>query len=96
MLGKAWEKECMGGVGMMCVMQVLDEYEPKEATKLVTSPKCIKQVLEEFLDVMPEDLPEDLPPRRRIDHAIEVVPGVAPPAKAPYKMSHEELKELKV
>jgi len=96
MLGKTWERECMGGYGMLCVMRVLDEYEPKEATKLVTSAKCIKQVLEEFLDVMPEDLPEDLPPRRRIDHAIEVVPGVAPPAKAPYKMSHEELKELKV
>jgi len=81
---------------MMCVMRVLDKYEPKEATKLVTSPKCIKQVLEEFLDVMPEDLPEDLPPKRRVDHAIEVMPGVAPPAKAPYRMSHEELKELKV
>jgi hypothetical protein len=48
MLGKTWEKECVGSVGMMCVMWVLDEYEPKEATKLVTSPKCIKQVLEEF------------------------------------------------
>ncbi len=45
---------------------------------------------------MPEELPEDLPPRRRVDHAIEVVSGVAPPAKAPYRMSHEELKELKV
>jgi len=42
-------------------MRVLDEYEPKEATKLVTSPKCIKQVLEEFPDVMPHELPEDLP-----------------------------------
>ncbi len=39
---------------------------------------------------------EDLPSRRRVDHAIEVMPGVAPPAQAPYKMSHEELKELKV
>jgi len=64
MLGKAWERECVGGFGMMCVMRVLDEYEPKEATKLVTSPKCIKQVLEKFPDVMPEKLPEDLPPRR--------------------------------
>jgi hypothetical protein len=77
-------------------MQVLDEFEPEEATKLVTSPKCIRRVLEEFPDVMPEDLPEDLPPRRRVDHAIEVMSGVAPPAKAPYRMSHEELKELKV
>jgi len=72
---------------------VLDEYEPKEATKLVTSAKCIKQ---EFPGVMLEELLEDLPPRRRVDHAIEVVLGVAPPAKAPYRMSHEELKELKV
>jgi len=96
MLGKTLEKECVGGYDMLCVMRVLDEYEPKEATKLVTSTKCIKQVLEEFSDVMPEKLPEDLPPRRRIDHAIEVVPGVAPLVKAPYRMSHEELKELKV
>jgi hypothetical protein len=42
MLGKAWEKKCVGGFGMMCVMRVLDENEPKEATKLVTSAKCIK------------------------------------------------------
>jgi hypothetical protein len=74
----------------------LDEFEPKEVTKLVTSPKCIRRVLEEFPDVMPEELPEDLPSRRRVDHAIEVMPGVAPLAKAPYRMSHEELKKLKV
>ncbi len=64
MLGKAWEKECVRGYGMMCVMRVLDEFEPKEVTKLVTPSKCIKRVLEEFLDVMPEELPEDLPPKR--------------------------------
>jgi len=92
MLGKAWEKECVRGYGMMCVMRVLDEFEPQEATKLLTPSKCIRRVLEEFLDVMPKDLPT----RRRVDHAIEVMPGVAPPAKALYRMSHEELKELKV
>jgi len=96
MVGKAFKKECVGGFGMMCVMRVLDEYEPKEVTKLVTFAKCIRRVLEEFPDVMPEDLPEDLPPRRRVDHAIEVMLGVEPPAKAPYRMSHEELKQLKV
>ncbi len=42
MLGKAWKKECVGGHGMMCVMRVLDEFEPEEVTKLVTSPKCIR------------------------------------------------------
>jgi hypothetical protein len=45
---------------------------------------------------MPKELPNELPPRRQVDHAIEVIPGVAPPAKAPYQMSHEELKKLKV
>jgi len=72
-LGKTWERECVGGYGMLCVMWVLDEYEPKEATKLVTSAKCIKRVLEEFPDVMPEELSKDLPRRRRVDHAIEVL-----------------------
>ncbi len=96
MWGKTWKKECMGGYGMLCVMWVLDEFEPKEATKFVTSPKCIEQVLEEFPDVMLEELPDDLPSRRRVDHAIEVMPGVAPPTKAPYQMSHEKLKELKI
>jgi hypothetical protein len=52
--------------------------------------------LDEFSDVMPEELPKDLPPRRRVDHVIEVIPGATPPAKASYRMSHEELKELKV
>ncbi len=57
MLGKAWERECVGGFGMMCVMWVLDEYEPEGATKLVTSAKCIRRVLEEFPNVMPDELP---------------------------------------
>ncbi len=92
MLGKALEKECLGGCGMLCVMRVLDEFEPKEATKVVSFHKCIKQMLEEFPNVMLEELLDELPPRRQVDHAIEVMPGVAPPAKAPYQMSHEELK----
>jgi hypothetical protein len=42
MLEKTLEKECMGGYGMLCTMCVLDEFEPKEATNLVSSPKCFK------------------------------------------------------
>jgi len=41
-------------------------------------------------------MPEYLPPRKRVDHVIEVMLGVAPPAKAPYQMNHEKLKKLKV
>jgi hypothetical protein len=96
MLGKTLEKDCMGGYGMLCVMHVLDEFEPKEATNLVSSPKCIKRVLDEFPYVMLTKLPNELPLRRQVDHVIKVMLEVAPPTKGPYQMSHEELKELKV
>jgi hypothetical protein len=45
---------------------------------------------------MPKELPDVLPARKQVNHVIEVMLGVAPPAKAPYRMNHEELKELKV
>jgi hypothetical protein len=83
-LGKTLKNGCMGGYGILCVMHMLDEFEPKEATNLVSCPKCIKRVLDEFLNVMLEELPDELTPRRRVDHVIKVMPGVAPPAKAPY------------
>ncbi len=54
----------MGGYGMLCVMCVLDEFEPKEATNLVNFPKCVEQVLDEFSDVMLKELFDELPPRR--------------------------------
>ncbi len=57
MLRKTFPKECMGGHGMLCVMCVLDEFEPKEATNLVVSPEYIKWVLDEFSNMMLEKLP---------------------------------------
>jgi hypothetical protein len=32
MLGKTWERECVGGYGMMCVMRVLNEFECRNPT----------------------------------------------------------------
>jgi hypothetical protein len=64
MLGKTLEKECLGGCGMLCVMHVLDKFKPKEARNLVSPPKCLKRMLDEFSNVMPKDLPNELPPRR--------------------------------
>jgi hypothetical protein len=37
-----------------------------------------------------------MPLERAIEFKIELRPGTAPIAKAPYKMSHVELKELKI
>jgi hypothetical protein len=64
MLNKTLEKECMGGCGMLCVMHVLDKFESKEATNLVNPLKCVKRMLDEFLNVMPKELPNELPPKR--------------------------------
>jgi hypothetical protein len=52
-------------------------------------------VVREFLDVFPDDLP-GMPPERAIEFKIELKPSTAPIAKAPYKMSPVELKELKI
>jgi hypothetical protein len=46
---------------MLCVMHVLDEFEPKETTNLVNLPKCVKQLLDEFPYVMPKELHDELP-----------------------------------
>jgi len=48
----------MGGYGMLCVMRVLDEFEPKEATNLVSIPKCVKWILDEFPNVTFKKLKE--------------------------------------
>jgi hypothetical protein len=51
-------------------------------------------VVQEFLDVFPEDLP-GLSPDREIELCIELTPGTALISKAPYRMAPTELKELK-
>jgi hypothetical protein len=52
-------------------------------------------VVREFPDVFSDDLP-GMPPERAIEFKIELQPGTTPLSKAPYKMSREELVELKI
>ena len=58
--------------------------------------KSIEQipVVREFQDVFPKEL-RQLPPERIMDMEIEILPGVAPISKAPYRMAPAELTELK-
>ena len=51
-------------------------------------------VVDEFLDVFPDDL-LGMPPDRDIEFIIELLPGTAPIAKRPYRMGVNELEELK-
>nr|GEW20490.1 hypothetical protein [Tanacetum cinerariifolium] len=50
-------------------------------------------VICKFSDVFPEDLP-GLPPPRQVEFEIELVPGAAPVARAPYRLAPSEMKEL--
>ena len=51
-------------------------------------------VVDEFLDVFPDDL-SGMPPNRGIEFSIELLPGTTPIAKHPYRMGVNELEELK-
>jgi hypothetical protein len=51
-------------------------------------------VVNEFQDVFPKELP-GIPPDREIEFTIDLIPGTAPIAQAPYKMGPKELVELK-
>jgi hypothetical protein len=51
-------------------------------------------VVRDFPDVFPEELP-GMPPDREVEFVIDLLPGTAPISKRPYRMSVEELKELK-
>jgi hypothetical protein len=48
----------------------------------------------EYSDVFPDELP-GMPPDREVEFVIELMPGTAPISKRPYRMPHNELKELK-
>nr|GEU41954.1 reverse transcriptase domain-containing protein [Tanacetum cinerariifolium] len=49
--------------------------------------------LRDFPEVFPEDLP-GLPPTRPVEFQIDLVPGAAPVAQAPYRLAPSEMKEL--
>nr|GFA70309.1 putative reverse transcriptase domain-containing protein [Tanacetum cinerariifolium] len=50
-------------------------------------------VVREFLKVFPEELP-GLPPVRQVEFQIDLIPGVAPVAQAPYRLAPLEMHEL--
>ena len=50
-------------------------------------------VVKEYPEVFPEDL-SGLPPQRQVEFHIDLVPGAAPVAKAPYRLAPSEMQEL--
>ncbi|GJS77589.1 putative reverse transcriptase domain-containing protein [Tanacetum coccineum] len=50
-------------------------------------------IVRDFPEVFPEDLP-GLPPVRPVEFQIDLIPGAAPVARAPYCLAPSEMKEL--
>ncbi|GKF07972.1 hypothetical protein Tco_0042196 [Tanacetum coccineum] len=50
-------------------------------------------VVREFPEVFPEDLP-GLPPVCQVEFQIDLIPGAAPVARAPYRLAPLEMQEL--
>jgi hypothetical protein len=69
-----------------CHQMAIDskETDPLEAIKVVP----------EFPDVFPKDLP-GMPPERKVEFAIELIPGTAPIYKRACRVSGPELVEIK-
>ncbi|GJW52102.1 hypothetical protein Tco_0093453 [Tanacetum coccineum] len=49
--------------------------------------------LKELVTIFPEDLP-GIPPARQVKFRIDLIPGAAPIARAPYQLASFEMKEL--
>ncbi|WVZ91359.1 hypothetical protein U9M48_037546 [Paspalum notatum var. saurae] len=76
------------------------EFEPVQSSVIHQLHSLVTKTLEEvplvceYSDVFPDDLP-GLPPDRAVEFAIDLVPGTAPIAKAPYRMCGKKYDELK-
>ncbi|GJR57451.1 putative reverse transcriptase domain-containing protein [Tanacetum coccineum] len=50
-------------------------------------------IVRDFPEVFPKELP-GLPPTRQVEFQIDLMPGAAPVARAPYRLAPSEMKEL--
>ncbi|GKA71481.1 hypothetical protein Tco_0777620 [Tanacetum coccineum] len=50
-------------------------------------------IIQNFPEVFPKDL-SSLPPTRQVEFQIDLIPGVAPVARAPYRLTPSKMKEL--
>ncbi|GJX94729.1 putative nucleotidyltransferase, ribonuclease H [Tanacetum coccineum] len=78
-----------GAVGLCCELFLaqVTEQELKEK-RLEDVP-----VIRDFPEVFPDELP-GLPPPRQVEFRIDLIPGAAPVARAPYRLAPSEMKEL--
>ena len=76
----------------MCLALVAKEV-PSDSS-IVDVPLEVKNLLDDFVDMVPDELPSELPPLRDIQDAIDLVPGSQLPNLPHYRMNPKERDEL--
>ncbi|GJS71313.1 reverse transcriptase domain-containing protein [Tanacetum coccineum] len=82
---KYMEKGCQLFLAQVTVKENKDKSKEKRLKDVPT--------VRDFPKVFPEDLP-GLPPIRQVEFQIDLVPGAAPVARAPYRLAPSEMEEL--
>ncbi|GJS70532.1 putative reverse transcriptase domain-containing protein, partial [Tanacetum coccineum] len=75
--------------GIFLAQVMVKETEDKSKEKRLEDVPTVR----DFPEVFPEDLP-GLPPIRQVEFQIDLVPGAAPVARAPYRLAPSEMEEL--
>ncbi|GKB03154.1 putative reverse transcriptase domain-containing protein [Tanacetum coccineum] len=83
------QKYIKRGCPIFLAQVVKKETEDKSEVKRLEDVPTVR----EFLEVFPEDLP-GLPPTRQVEFQIDLGPGAAPVARAPYRLAPAKLQEL--
>nr|GEZ62147.1 retrotransposon protein, putative, Ty3-gypsy subclass [Tanacetum cinerariifolium] len=79
-----------GTKGIVYLAQVTSKKDEDKSEEKRLEDVPIKR---EFLKVFPKDFPR-LPPARQVKFQIDLVPGAAPVARAPYRLTPAEMQEL--
>ncbi|GJT13236.1 putative reverse transcriptase domain-containing protein [Tanacetum coccineum] len=82
---KYMEKGCQLFLAHVTVKENKDKLKEKRLEDVLT--------VRDFSKVFPEELP-GLPPIRQVEFQIDLVPGAAPLARAPYRLAPSEMEEL--
>ncbi|GJZ12464.1 putative reverse transcriptase domain-containing protein [Tanacetum coccineum] len=78
-------KGCLVFLAHVTTKEVEDKSEKKRLEDV--------PIVQDIPEVFPEDFP-GLPPTRQVEFQIDLIPGVAPVARAPYRLAPSEMKEL--
>nr|GEW37234.1 putative reverse transcriptase domain-containing protein [Tanacetum cinerariifolium] len=88
-IGRDWLRRCHAVI--VCDENLISAKKEEDKTE----GKQLKDVpvVRDFPKVFPEDLP-GLPPARPVEFQIDLIPGAAPVARAPYRLAPSKMKEL--